>query len=610
MRVPNNVLRFLLTLFLVSFFHIGFSQTYLEFKERNLHTLLEQKSYVDKEIAKQLNWTSRKVELLCLKSDLLNRIGDYEQSEHVLKSIPEIAAKKKPGVYALAQAKLNKYLTRYEESYTYFKEAQSIFRKKKQYGWLADAFVEEAELHRKIAQHKIGIDFIDSAENILMAHACDPWVRVKMLNRSAAIANEYEKTKESCIRLSLQTISLAKKEKAFYWLGVSYIEIGSAYYEIGKLDSALIYAKLGEVLFRKLGLYPDALYSKYNKAIYLKDIQEKIVCLEEIISEVQERNVKYPLGYVYNALKKSYSLVGDYKKALGAFEEENELWRISLLEDQEVELAKIADDFESEKLKSENEKIKLERDIKEELFDRQRHQFYLILAFSFCLLLLLIALFFNSIKRKKLYNELQVKSNQKDILIQEVHHRVKNNLQFVKSIILFQSTKKNQDDQTLKDVSRRIDAISLVHEMLYSKDQDHFNKISVKEYLEKLIQYSEELYNGDRTINTQLKIDKLFLPTNKLESIGIICSELLSNSVKYAFGEVEYPEFTIELTKVEENTYLLHTFDNGITMNNSVQTDGLGIKMIDIYSRQLKGVYTLDREAGYHYRLYFNIKEE
>jgi two-component sensor histidine kinase len=590
----------------LSFVALNFTvcaQSFLVFKERKIYSHQEQIAFVDSVINIQPSWNKRKVEFYCLKSKLYNRIGEYKKADSIIHSISLSAIKKYScqGEYQLALAENQKYLGNSKDAYQAFKKAEKHFKKSKEYCKLANAYVEEAEFHRKTAQFEIGEAYIDSASNLISKYRCDSWVKVKMLNRYAAIANEFNGTKRRALAISKECIALAEQEKASYWLAVSYNEIGSIYNKYDQKKLAIEFTKKAEKEFRKMGLLPDAMHAKLGLAHHSIDLEEIIVILEEIVKEVGIKKLNYDLYLVYEKLYTIYKSTKQFEKALYYHEAINQLRDQKSNKNRADELAKIADEFNSVKLQSENESIKLKNELKEELIKRQQNQFITILIFSVCLILLLLALSFSSAKRKRLNNELLIKNKQKDTLIKEVHHRVKNNLQFVKSILLFQSTKENKNDETLKDISRRIDAISLVHEMLYSNNS--FNEISVKEYLEKLIQYSEELYQGVSPIQTNLQIENIHLPVQKLESIGIICAELLSNSVKHAFENTSAPLFTVQLKKVEKNTYLLHIFDNGTIKHKN--KDGLGIQMIDIYSRQMKGEYFLERENGYHYKLKF-----
>lgn len=585
------------------------SQTYLEFKKLGLHIQKEQMDYVNHEISLQKEWSSRKIELVCLKSSLLNRIGEYSKAFTLIKSIPLTSVKKmnSEGSYQLALAVTNKYEGNAEAAYVAFKKAQDYFGAKEKFPQLADAFVEEAEFHRKSGQFEIGEAFIDSAKRICDKYKCDPWIKVKMLNRYAAIANEYNGTLRNGLDLSKECIELAQKEKAYYWLAISYGEIGSIYNNKSEHDLAIQNSELAENEFRKLGLLQDAMHAKLGRAHHSQSELKRIIYLEEIIAEVKQKNIQYSLVIPYSWLYSMYKGNGDYEKALFYLEAFNEVRNTTLELNQAKELAKISDDFKSVKLKIENDKITIESKRQEEYIKRQGIIFYGIVIFSIFLSIFAFVLWYNSREKRRMNTELELKNQEKDVLMKEIHHRVKNNLQYVQSILFFQLKEENGNNEALTDISRRISAVSLVHEMLYSENET--DEISVRDYLEKLVEYNESLYVNKTGFNVRLKTDEIYLPIKKMEPIGMICSELLSNFIKYAKTETNDLKFAIELSEVSKGSYLLHIFDNGIKIDAGNKKDGLGIKLIDVFSRQLKGDYLLDRNNGYDYRMSFSINE-
>jgi two-component sensor histidine kinase len=158
--------------------------------------------------------------------------------------------------------------------------------------------------------------------------------------------------------------------------------------------------------------------------------------------------------------------------------------------------------------------------------------------------------------------------------------------------------------KSLEDVYRRIDAMSLVHEMLFI-DEANLN-LSVKDYLEKLVDFSTILYNKDHKITFNLSCVNVELPIDQIVSIGIICSELLTNSIKYAFQDHKEPKINFELTQ-NDGIYQINYSDNGIGMTEKEDDSRktLGMRLIDIFSRQLNGEYKIQSNNGFNFSLEF-----
>lgn len=196
--------------------------------------------------------------------------------------------------------------------------------------------------------------------------------------------------------------------------------------------------------------------------------------------------------------------------------------------------------------------------------------------------------------------------DEKDVLIQEIHHRVKNNLQFILSIIDMQIMINVKTDNTaLHDVSRRLTAMSLVHELLYR--QENIERVSSIVYFNALVDNIQKLTASTNVVIRQ-NIHEINFTTSQCMSIGMILSELVSNSLKYAFVNQNYPEIQIILKQVNsENEMELIYKDNGIGFDNSNQKSGLGSTLINAFCQQLKGSYRYENTNAVLFILKFGM---
>lgn len=200
-------------------------------------------------------------------------------------------------------------------------------------------------------------------------------------------------------------------------------------------------------------------------------------------------------------------------------------------------------------------------------------------------------------------NEKQVveKQNQeKTILLQEIHHRVKNNFQVIVSLLRMQSnTIKSKDTrESFQMAINRIAAMSLVHQKLY--ESTSLAKINLNEYLKKLVDEIMSSYNVLENISYQVESSIESFNPDKIVMLGLIINELVSNSLKYAFdgkGKIE-----IKISKAQEDGILMVYSDNG---EWSEKAEGLafGIKMVDIFIEQLDGKYKreINDEGTFYY---------
>jgi two-component sensor histidine kinase/ligand-binding sensor domain-containing protein len=197
--------------------------------------------------------------------------------------------------------------------------------------------------------------------------------------------------------------------------------------------------------------------------------------------------------------------------------------------------------------------------------------------------------------------ELKTALAQQNALLQEVHHRVKNNLQFIAAMLKMQiNSIKDESNQTvLKETSRRINAMSLIHEMLYNKEK--FEYVSVKIYLSELASKLNEMVKKTNTpLNIKLNIDDVNFNINNCVAIGMITSEIISNAIKYAFAETQNPTLIITLNYDGLKNCIVYTIqDNGAGLHH--KNTGLGMRLIDIFARQMEAEYKAINNKGLTY---------
>lgn len=220
----------------------------------------------------------------------------------------------------------------------------------------------------------------------------------------------------------------------------------------------------------------------------------------------------------------------------------------------------------------------------------------------------LFVAFLRDITERKI-NEIIISDSlkEKEILLQEIHHRVKNNLQIIGSMLYLQLLQISDDDtvKIFNDVLGRIKSIGLVHEYLYqTKD---YKNIDFKEYTTGLVSVLKETYTQEnRYIKFEMDV-KEKIPFEKAIYCGLIINELVSNSLKYAF-EAEQAGMIKITFKKENGHFILIVGDNGIGMNDFEGTkkkDTLGLKIVDTLAEQLKGSASYKIEKGTEVKIEF-----
>lgn len=199
---------------------------------------------------------------------------------------------------------------------------------------------------------------------------------------------------------------------------------------------------------------------------------------------------------------------------------------------------------------------------------------------------------------------------EKEVLLQEVHHRVKNNLQIVSSLLDLQSQNLTEPatQKIFQDCYNRIRSMALIHEKLY--ESTSLSKINFAEYVEALVSYLALSYGiSDRYVDIQLKVEPIYLNIDTAIPCGLIINELVSNALKYAFPEEKLGLLKVELysTNIQEFTLIIKDNGIGISQDFSTQETGtLGLQLVEILTQQLDGVIELNVNEGTEFKIQFN----
>ncbi len=210
---------------------------------------------------------------------------------------------------------------------------------------------------------------------------------------------------------------------------------------------------------------------------------------------------------------------------------------------------------------------------------------------------------------KKAEDKIKASLNEKELLLKEIHHRVKNNMQIISSLLSLQS-KYIKDDltiQVLKESEVRIKAMALVHESIYLSD--NLSSIPFQSYIQRLVEEIITNYSI-QSVTPRFKIDDIILNIETAIPCGLIVTELVTNSLKYAFlgGEgIITVEFTRELDRLK-----LMVSDNGVGIPDSVlhgKPDSLGLLLVKMLVNQLEGELEIDNSNGTSFRIIFKELE-
>jgi two-component sensor histidine kinase len=227
---------------------------------------------------------------------------------------------------------------------------------------------------------------------------------------------------------------------------------------------------------------------------------------------------------------------------------------------------------------------------------------YIVVFFTFTVTLsFLIVLTFESARQEKQINSIL---KEKEVLLAEVFHRVKNNMNIVTSLL---NLKKNASDsevvkQALEECKNRVYSMALVHQNIYKTN--NFTELDMKEYIHDLVDELLDSHGNTLDTETVVKCTDISLDLAKAVPFGLILNELITNSFKYARTPDKKLRIEIHVAKVNNDVSLLYR-DNGPGMKEvAPKKNALGVELIKSLSEQVDGVFGFEKNAG----LVFNLK--
>lgn len=219
-------------------------------------------------------------------------------------------------------------------------------------------------------------------------------------------------------------------------------------------------------------------------------------------------------------------------------------------------------------------------------------------------------------ERKKNLMQIEGSLREKEVLLREIHHRVKNNLQIISSLLNLQVGFSDNIivNEILEESKNRVKSMALIHEKLYQSKS--LSKINIHEFIEELLRYLFNSFGVDSSaIQIELNIKDITLTTDQAVYLGLIVNELVSNSLKYAFKSSANLEMKnhqkkicVEIQKDENNSYVLKIADNGSGFPTDIDfrnTESLGLQLVISLVKQLNGDITLNIDRGTEFVIKF-----
>jgi PAS domain S-box-containing protein len=216
---------------------------------------------------------------------------------------------------------------------------------------------------------------------------------------------------------------------------------------------------------------------------------------------------------------------------------------------------------------------------------------------------------FDVTERKQAEQKIKSLLREKEILLTETHHRVKNNMNTIYGLLSLQSDELKDEECSgiLNDSALRIKRMMILYDKLYRSD--NYNEMSIKDFLEPLISEVLGLFSYRASIKADVDIEDFILNSKVLSPVGIIINEFITNSLKYAFNDKENGIINIS-AKRKENTITIIYGDNGAGLPDSVtfeNSTGFGMQLAGMLTEQIGGAIRIERGEGTRFVLEFTV---
>lgn len=397
-----------------------------------------------------------------------------------------------------------------------------------------------------------------------------------------ALAYKYLERPEKALEIQLEALELFKKNSDTNGMQSAYANVGTSYFNLKEYGKALTYFKKSEAIsgvlankFNLITLYNSI--GQTNMALKKYDVAQQN--LEQALEIAESYDAKERIQYIYQSLSDLAEAKGDYKKALDNYKKFHSIGNEVYQAERNDAMAKYEKKFEVFESR--------EKQHKAELKVAERERMILYISIGALALLIVTGLLVYAVRmRNKAVKASESELESRKRLMREMHHRIKNNLQLVESMLSIQSRRMDENSATQLDgVRGSIQAMAGIHEGLYSEGSgEHIDSEVFFTNLEKNLRQSDQ-----NEVNLSVSADHFKTDIDAVVSIGIIVNELFTNSLKYAFEENENKRIEVSLRK-EVDTLILNYRDygKGLTATSKNRSTSFGMKMIKATMRKLK----------------------
>ncbi|SDB19951.1 Two-component sensor histidine kinase, contains HisKA and HATPase domains [Flavobacteriaceae bacterium MAR_2010_188] len=423
------------------------------------------------------------------------------------------------------------------------------------------------------------------------------------------VGNNYLALKDFAKALDYYEKSMLIGERYGFYNNLSdvYISLAELYSDLGEIEQAisagengLKYAELLENDFMIMRSWLSLGKVNNQEGNYSRAIEDLNNCIRIATENFGD---EYYLSQAYLELATAYSQKGQYKDAFEASQRYDTLKDRIFTSEADQRISRLQTEYDVS--------------IKEETIARQDAQIEkqqlsqimtVVVVIFLCVFLIVLGIF---LKKNNKKNRLLEKQNEeKNYLLKEIHHRVKNNLEIVSGLLALQSAQIEDQNvvNAMQESQNRVHSMSMIHQKLYQGK--NLATIEMKDYLMNLGEHILDSFGAENRVDLNYVMDELELDVDTAVPLGLIVNELITNSLKYAFPGEGNGKIQILLNRPDARVLQLEVRDNGVGKNDKEELGtGFGTQLIQLLIQQLNGEMVEKNEGGTAVAFKFNLKK-
>lgn len=562
-------------------------------------------SYID-----SISTTTEKMKALSLKVENLLYTSP-EQTVEVVNKMKEIGSNdanplikgiilNSEGMSLFSQKKFEESVKKYLDALQIFEDLDSSRYIAKIYNNLGGSLVTSGDNKRSISYFRKALDFyLKEDDDLWIAHTYNNIGIISMKIKDYAIADES----------LLKALEYYKKLQLSLYEGITSLNVGNLMIEQERYTASVPFYK------RAMELVP----LEQNKLLHaacegglgtahlkLNHLEQSAKAFEKSIDIAKSIDHTEQLKVSLEGLANVREKQGNNKEALRIYKEYSIIKDTLFQQQQNQSLVDALEKYETAEKEAQISELNAKNELAQVKLSNSRKSLFAAL-FGILIICALAYYLFSLNKTVRRQNAIISKAlNEKDILLREIHHRVKNNMQFISSLLSLQSD--HVLDPTAKSAlhkgEHRVQSMALIHQNLYQ--EEHLTGINSAEYFEKLTQNLFNSYNiNDDKITLHTDIDPIIIDVDTMVPLGLIVNELISNTLKHAFPDGRAGDIYLSLKEVN-NQLELTVNDNGVGLNVD-ELDKLnqsfGYKLIEAFRDQLEAEMVTNFDQGFSVKI-------